>query len=47
VLAAPDPTNRRYLQNVANALYGIKYSLGVRERYRDDWSLFSKSIIAT
>jgi hypothetical protein len=40
--ATPDPTNPQYLQNVANAIYGIESNLGVQKRYRDDWSLFSK-----
>ena len=41
-LTEPDPTSPKYLQNVANALYGIESNLGVRPRFRNDWSLFSK-----
>jgi hypothetical protein len=41
-LTSPDARNPQYLQNVANAIYGIDSNLGVRQRYRNDWSLFSK-----
>jgi hypothetical protein len=41
-LTQPEPDNPRYLQNVANALYGINSNLGVRQRFRNDWSVFSK-----
>ena len=41
-LAAPDASNLQYLQDVANAIYGIESNLGVRQRFRNDWSLFSK-----
>lgn len=41
-LTAPDPSNPQYLQNVSNAINGIESNLGVRQRFRNDWSLFSK-----
>ncbi len=41
-LTSPDPNNPQYLQNVANAIYGIESSLGVRQRLRDDWSVFTR-----
>ncbi len=41
-LAAADPLNPQYLQNVANALHAIQSNLGIRQRFRNDWSLFSK-----
>jgi len=41
-LTEPDPSNPQYLQNVANALRAIQSNLGVRERFRNDWALFSK-----
>ena len=41
-LSAPDSSDPRYLQNVANALYAIHSNLGLRQRYRNDWALFSK-----
>jgi len=40
--ATPDATNPQYLQNVSNALHAIQSNLGVRPRFRNDWSLFSK-----
>jgi hypothetical protein len=42
ILSSPDPANPQYLQNVANALNAIHSNLGVRPRFRNDWSLFSK-----
>ena len=41
-VSAPDPSNPQYLQNVANAIHAIQASLGVRQRFRNDWALFSK-----
>jgi hypothetical protein len=41
-LAAADPSNPQYLLNVANALHAIQSNLGIRQRLRNDWSLFSK-----
>jgi len=38
----PDPDDPEYLQGVANALAAIQSSLGIRPRFRNDWSLFSK-----
>ena len=39
---APDPSNPAYLEQVSNALNAIQSNLGVRPRYRNDWSLFSR-----
>lgn len=41
-ISAPDPTNPAYLQQVSNALHAIQSNLGVQQRYRNDWSLFSR-----
>jgi Carboxypeptidase regulatory-like domain len=41
-LNTPDPGNPIYLENVSNALNAIDSNLGNRERFRNDWSLFSK-----
>ncbi|HEY3616639.1 MAG TPA: carboxypeptidase regulatory-like domain-containing protein [Candidatus Sulfotelmatobacter sp.] len=41
-LSSPDPESPQYLQNVANALNAIQSNLGVRQRFRNDWSLFTK-----
>jgi len=41
-LSVPNPNNSIYLQNVANALSAIQFSLGVQPRFGNDWSLFSK-----
>ena len=38
----PDPGNPQYLQQVSNALHAIQSSLGVRPRFLNDWSVFSK-----
>jgi len=38
----PDPEDPEYLQGVANALAAIHASLGIRPRFRNDWSVFSK-----
>jgi len=43
--SVPDPSDPQYatyLQNVANAIYGIESNLGVQPRRRNDWSFFSK-----
>jgi Carboxypeptidase regulatory-like domain/TonB dependent receptor len=41
-ISAPDASNPIYLQQVSNALNAIESNLGVRQRYRNDWSLFSR-----
>jgi hypothetical protein len=41
-ISAPDPSDPIYLQQVSNALNAIQSNLGVQQRYRNDWSLFSK-----
>lgn len=41
-LSQLDPSNPQYLQNVANAISAIQTNLGVRQRYRNDWALFSR-----
>ncbi|MGH9430501.1 MAG: TonB-dependent receptor domain-containing protein, partial [Terriglobia bacterium] len=41
-VTAPDPTNPLYLQQVSNALNAIQSNIGVRNRRRDDLSLFPK-----
>ena len=41
-LSSPDRDSLQYLQNVANALNAIQSNLGVRQRFRNDWSLFAK-----
>jgi len=41
-LSVPDASNPQYLQNVANALYAIESNLGTRNRFRNDWEVFSK-----
>jgi hypothetical protein len=41
-ISAPDPSNPVYLQQVSNALNAIQSNLGVRQRFRNDWSLFTR-----
>jgi len=41
-ISSPDAANPVYLQQVSNALHAIQSGLGVQQRYRNDWSLFSR-----
>ena len=41
-ISAPDPSNPIYLQQVTNSLSAIDSNLGVRQRFRNDWSSFTK-----
>lgn len=41
-ISAPDPSNPIYLQQVSNALNAIQSNLGVRQRFRNDWSLSTR-----
>ena len=41
-IGSPDPSNPIYLQQVSNALHAIQSNLGVQQRSRNDWSLFSR-----
>jgi hypothetical protein len=41
-ISAPDPSNPAYLQQVSNALNAIQSNLGVRQRFRNDWSLSTR-----
>ena len=41
-ISAPDSSNPVYLQQVSNALHAIQSNLGVRQRYRNDWTLFNR-----
>jgi Carboxypeptidase regulatory-like domain/TonB dependent receptor len=41
-IGVPDPSNPIYLQQVSNALKAIQSDLGVRQRFRNDWSLSTR-----
>jgi hypothetical protein len=41
-ISVPDSSNPIYLQQVSNALNAIQSNLGIRQRYRNDWSLFTR-----
>jgi len=41
-ISVPDPSNPVYLQQVSNGLNAIQSNLGVRQRFRNDWSLFTR-----
>ena len=41
-IGAPDPSNPIYLQQVSNALNAINSNLGMRQRFRNDWSSFTR-----
>ena len=41
-ISAPDASNPAYLQQVSNALNAIQSDLGVRQRFRNDWSFFTR-----
>ncbi len=41
-ISGPDPSNSTYLQQVSNALNAIDSNLGVRQRFRNDWSSFTR-----
>jgi hypothetical protein len=41
-VSVPDPSNPIYLQQVSNALNAIDSNLGVRQRFRNDWSSFTR-----